>query len=57
MTAYIATFHTHLSALLTCRALTAAGVAAQMMPVPRRLRNLRALYGRFPHALMHGHGL
>ena len=28
MTAYIATFHTHLSALLTCRALTAAGVAA-----------------------------
>ena len=37
MTAYIATFHTHLSALLTCRALTAAGVAAQMMPVPRRL--------------------
>lgn len=61
MTAYIATFHTHLSALLTCRALTAAGVAAQMMPVPRaaerRLRHLRALYGRFPHALMHGHGL
>ena len=37
MTAYIATFHTHLSALLTCRALTAAGAAAQMMPVPRRL--------------------
>ena len=28
MTAYIATFHTHLSALLTCRALTAAGVSA-----------------------------
>ena len=56
MTAYIATFHTHLSALLTCRALTAAGVAAQMMP-ERRLRHLRALYGRFPHALMHGHGL
>ena len=27
MTAYIATFHTHLSALLTCRALTAAGAA------------------------------
>ena len=23
----------------------------------RRLRHLRALYGRFPHALMHGHGL
>ena len=37
MTAYIATFHTHLSALLTCQALTAAGVAAQMMPAPRRL--------------------
>ena len=37
MTRYIATFHTHLSALLTCRALTSSGVAARMMPVPRRL--------------------
>ena len=37
MTRYIATFHTHLSALLTCRALTSSGVAARMMPVPRKL--------------------
>lgn len=37
MTRYIATFHTHLSALLTCRALTSLGVAARMMPVPRKL--------------------
>ena len=37
MSRYIATFHTHLSALLTCRALTSLGVAARMMPVPRRL--------------------
>ncbi len=34
---YIATFHTHLSALLTSRALTGRGVSAQMMPVPRKL--------------------
>ena len=33
MTAYIATFHTHLSALLTCRALTAAGV--ELVPLLR----------------------
>ena len=37
MSRYIATFHTHLSALLTCRALTSLGVAARMMPVPRKL--------------------
>ncbi len=37
MSGYIATFHTHLSALLSCQALTAAGVAARMMPVPRKL--------------------
>lgn len=37
MKQYIATFHTHLSALLTSRALTALGVKAQMMPVPRKL--------------------
>lgn len=37
MSRYIATFHTHLSALLTCNALTAAGALARMMPVPRRL--------------------
>lgn len=37
MSRYIATFHTHLSALLTCQCLTAAGVQARMMPVPRKL--------------------
>lgn len=34
---YLATFHTHLSAMLTCQALTAAGAPARMTPVPRRL--------------------
>ena len=37
MNEYIATFHTHLSALLTSRTLAGAGVKAQMMPVPRKL--------------------
>ena len=37
MNRYIATFHTHLSALLTCQSLTASGVEARMMPVPRKL--------------------
>ena len=37
MIEYIATFHTHLSALMTSRNLTALGVRAQMMPVPRKL--------------------
>ena len=37
MNRYIATFHTHLSAMLTCRALTAAGVDARMAPVPRQI--------------------
>lgn len=37
MREYIATFHTHLSALMTSRTLTALGVRAQMMPVPRKL--------------------
>ena len=37
MKEYIATFHTHLSALLTSRSLTALGISAQMMPVPRKL--------------------
>lgn len=37
MKEFIATFHTHLSALLTSRALTALGVQARMMPVPRKL--------------------
>ena len=37
MTKNIATFHTHLAALMTSRALASAGVRAQMMPVPRTL--------------------
>ena len=37
MKEYIATFHTHLSALLTCRTLTGQGTQARMMPVPRKL--------------------
>ena len=37
MREYIATFHTHLSALMTSRNLTSLGVRAQMMPVPRKL--------------------
>ena len=34
---YAATFHTHLSAMLTCRRLKAEGVSARQAPVPRRL--------------------
>lgn len=37
MREYIATFHTHLAALMTSRGLTSRGVKAQMMPVPRKL--------------------
>ena len=37
MNAYLATFHTHLAAMRTHRALQAAGVAAQLAPVPRTL--------------------
>lgn len=37
MREFIATFHTHLAALLTSRNLTAQGIPAQMMPVPRKL--------------------
>ena len=37
MREFIATFHTHLSALMTSRNLTSIGVRAQMMPVPRKL--------------------
>ena len=37
MSSYIAAFHTHLSALMTSRAMTAAGVPARMAPVPRKL--------------------
>ena len=34
---YVATFHTHLSALMTCRILKKSGVDARMMPVFRKL--------------------
>ena len=37
MTDFVASFHTHVSALMTCRALTAAGADARMAPVPRKL--------------------
>ena len=37
MKEYIATFHTHLSALMTSRNLTGLGLKARMMPVPRKL--------------------
>ena len=37
MKAYVATFHTHLGALLTYRAWQKAKIQAQMAPVPRKL--------------------
>lgn len=37
MKQYVATFHTHLAALLTARALEQAGRTARMAPVPRKL--------------------
>ena len=37
MNEYIATFHTHLSAMLTFEALQSAGCCAKMQPVPRAL--------------------
>lgn len=37
MNRYVATFHTHLSALLTFRTLEQKGISAWMAPVPRRL--------------------
>ena len=37
MNRYVATFHTHLSALMTDRNLKAAGVSPRMMPVFRKL--------------------
>lgn len=37
MSCYVATFHTHLAALTTARALAARGVSAKMMPTPRKL--------------------
>lgn len=37
MTNYVASFHTHLSALMTDRALKQAGITSRMAPVPRKL--------------------
>jgi hypothetical protein len=37
MNRYIATFHTHFAALCTCRALSKAGIPAELSPVPRAL--------------------
>ena len=37
MRQYVATFHTHLSALMTSRNLKSIGVDARMMPVFRKL--------------------
>lgn len=37
MTEYLATFHTHLAALRSHRALTGAGLTARMAPVPRKI--------------------
>lgn len=37
MSDYLATFHTHLAALRTHRALTALGLPARMAPVPRKI--------------------
>ena len=50
MKEYIATFHTHLSALLTSRALTTLGIRAQMMPVPRKLSSSCGTCVRFEMA-------
>lgn len=37
MNRYVATFHTHVAALMTFRSLKQSGVAASMAPVPRKL--------------------
>ena len=37
MTEYIATFHTHLSAMRTQRTLASLGISARLAPVPRYL--------------------
>ncbi len=34
---YIATFHTHLSALRSCAALKSRGISGRLAPVPRRI--------------------
>ena len=47
MKEFIATFHTHLSALMTSRTLTDLGVQARMMPVPRKLSSSCGTYVRY----------
>lgn len=37
MSEFVASFHTHVSALMTCRALERQGIPARMAPVPRKL--------------------
>ena len=37
MNAYVATFHSHFDALSYCSALKDRGVAAKLMPVPRKI--------------------
>lgn len=37
MSSFLATFHTHLAALMTHRALTRVGLEARMAPVPRKI--------------------
>ena len=37
MKEFVATFHTHLSALMTSKALQKAGYSCRMAPVPRQL--------------------
>lgn len=37
MKQYLATFHTHLAALMTHRTLTSKGLTARMAPVPRKI--------------------
>ena len=37
MKQFVATFHTHLAALLTHRKLGQAGISSRMAPVPRRI--------------------
>ena len=37
MTRFVATFHTHLAAILTSKALQRAGITAKLSPVPRKL--------------------
>jgi hypothetical protein len=37
MNEYIATFHSHFGALTYCKALEKQGIAAKLMPVPRKV--------------------